>query len=54
MSDRELRTTKTLLSSWFAELDSITNDKELVRKEKRKEVVKIMKQKRTEANNVLS
>jgi hypothetical protein len=45
MSDRELGDTKTLHESWF-------NDKELVRKERSKEVVKIMKQKRKEDNNV--
>ena len=52
MSDRELGDTKTLHESWFAELGSLTNDKELVRKERSKEVVKIMKQKRKEDNNV--
>ena len=54
MSDRELGDTKTLHESWFAELGSLTNDKELVRKERSKEVVKIMKQKRKEDNNVWS
>jgi len=45
MSDIEIRDTKTLHDSWF-------NDKELVRKERTKEVIKIMKQKRKEDNNV--
>ena len=52
MSDRELGDTKTLHESWFTELGSLTNDKEVVRKERSKEVVKIMKQKRKEDNNV--
>jgi hypothetical protein len=39
LDGRELGDTKTLHESWF-------NDKELVRKERSKEVVKIMKQKR--------
>tara|TARA_R110000744_G_scaffold155862_1_gene271370 strand:- start:200 stop:340 length:141 start_codon:yes stop_codon:yes gene_type:complete len=44
-SDKKLGDTKTLHESWF-------DDKELVRKERSKEVVKIMKQKRKEDNNV--
>ena len=43
--DKKLGDTKTLHESWF-------NDKELVRKKRSKEVVKIMKQKRKEDNNV--
>jgi hypothetical protein len=51
-SDKKLGDTKTLHESWFAELGSLINDKELIRKERSKEVIKIMKQKRKEDNNV--